>query len=508
MLPGNWPVVAMYVFVVVTFALLDQFSISLGDDYGYMFTDTRLHGGDGERVTSVADCWRTQLDHYFTTNGRFIVHLLTQVFVNIVPLWVYKVLNALVFGTVWLFLCRLGARSSAFGFRRGAVTWAFLWLLMPKPGLVMLSLTAFSLNYMWCGAACLAFLWYYTRSGSQWAGCRFVLLCVLAFVSGFSQESYSLPLSGAVVLTPLLTRSRPTRRQCVAGGVFLLGALLCAIAPGNLNHLEQGGGLESAGLTHKATQMLGALLMTPMTPLACAMTIYAVVSPGGCKAFIRSNLVFFIALVLALVFDALSFTSVRQLYSASFLSMVMLLRLPVWHGRRMRRYGFAAASALAVGVTLVLSGAYVLRQRIYRQHQAMLELAEKNAYAAHGAFCITWTDVRQAPYNSMPQLWRLLGRFAPDPWERSEFHIPFNRQVLRVMSRRISPIGDPKALKATLPLPPDRLRRTARLSDTVPIDSRYAVTAWLDTGKVKPPLRCEGFKRGDTVYYVIPIDHE
>lgn len=138
----------------------------------------------------------------------------------------------------------------------------------------------------------------------------------------------------------------------------------------------------------------------------------------------------------------------------------------------------------------------------------MLGLAEKNAHAARGAVCMTWTDVRQAPYNSMPRLWSLLGRFAPDPWERSEFHIPFNRQVLRVMSRRVSPTGDSKALIATLPLSPDELRRTARLSDTVPIDSRYAVTALLDTGKVKPPLRYEGFKRGDTVYYVIPIDHE
>ena len=37
-----------FVFVVASFWLLGQFSISVGDDLGYMFTDSALHKGDGK----------------------------------------------------------------------------------------------------------------------------------------------------------------------------------------------------------------------------------------------------------------------------------------------------------------------------------------------------------------------------------------------------------------------------------------------------------------------------
>lgn len=498
----------MFLFAAVTFALLDQHSISLGDDYGYMFTDSRLHGGDGGRVHTFADCWNTQLSHYCTTNGRFVVHLFTQVFVSIAPWWVYKALNALIFATVWLYLCRLGARSASFSFRRGAVTWTAIWLLMPKPGLIMLSLTAFSLNYMWSGAAALAFLWYYSREGRQWCGYKFVLFGLLAFLAGFSQESYSLPLAGALVLTPFITNASLTRRQCVVCGIFLAGAVLCAVAPGNINHLQQGGGLESEGLAHKVSHLLSSLLLTPLLPLAFALIIYWIKDRKACKAFIKSNLLLSLAIVIGLAFDALSFTATRQLYSVSFFSLVMLLRLPVWRGGYVREYGTQTAIALTLATCLMLGGAFVLRRDVYRRHAQLLQFTERQAVAAAGGKYMSWTDVRQAPYNTSPRLWSLLGSFAPDPWERSEFYIPFNRQVRRVMSRRHTPGGNAKALITVLPLPESKIIKMAQLGDTAVIDSRYAVTALINDKDLQAPAQSEGFMCGDTVYYIIPLDYE
>ena len=51
---------AWFLFVVLSFALLAQFSISIGDDLGYMFADSALHKGDGDMITNLRDCITTQ----------------------------------------------------------------------------------------------------------------------------------------------------------------------------------------------------------------------------------------------------------------------------------------------------------------------------------------------------------------------------------------------------------------------------------------------------------------
>ena len=95
-----------FVFVVASFWLLGQFSISVGDDLGYMFTDSALHKGDGKLITSIWECFTTQTKHYFSTNGRFLVHTTTHFFTAIAGMKVFNVVNAFVFGLLWLLVSK------------------------------------------------------------------------------------------------------------------------------------------------------------------------------------------------------------------------------------------------------------------------------------------------------------------------------------------------------------------------------------------------------------------
>lgn len=504
--------IIMFMVAVISFFALDSVSISLGDDFGYMFTDAKLHGGGGHRVVSIADCWNTQLSHYMTTNGRFPVHLLTQIFLNVLPEWVYRVLNALVFGCLWLFMSRMVCGSSRPTVFKGILTWTSIWLLMPHPGLVMLSLVAFSINYMWTGAATVVFLWYFGRllQNKSFATSHLCLLALFAILAGFMQESYSLPVSGALLIVMFILRKSLSKEAIIIGAAYMSGAFLCAIAPGNMGHLESEGGLATAKLLYKTISMSEALLLTPVPLCFVSIVVYAFIDRKACKAYMKDNALLLIAILLALAFAALSFTAVRQLYSVSFFAIIVLLRHPVWETSFISRHSFGIGLAAAVVTLSVLTGAFYLRQNNFRLYRQALESAAKNSALYGDTSYQIWTDVRLANYNRTPRLWHWLKRYAPDPWERSQFTFPFNNQVRRIMSRLYSKTGNQKSLSAMLPMAPSEIVRIWQTSpgNPVHIDSRYAVYAEPECksefSKIKVPS--EGFIMSDTIYYVIPVD--
>lgn len=510
----RWSTVFMFLAVALIFIFLDTSSIFLGDDFGYMFTDEKLHGGGGHIVTSFADCWQTQLNHYNTTNGRFLVHLLTQVFLNLTPIWIYKSLNAIVFALLWLYMAKLAMpqdkRVSEF---TGELTWTSIWLLMPQPGLVMLSLVAFSLNYMWSGAVTVIFLWYYRQVESADGVCRvnMFLLALLALIAGSLQESYSLPLAGALVLSPILMRRLPKSKEIIIALAYISGTLICAAAPGNMNHLDSGGGLEPASVVHKAISATHALVTTPVVVLAVCLAIYACVDKKGVVRFMRDNNLLLLAIVLGIGFAMLSFTAVRQLYSISIFSIILLLRMPVWKSGLVCRHASVIGRSLLILTCILLSVAYYMRLNNFNIFRQTLHAVENSASVAGGDQYVAWTDVTNANYNRTPVLYEVLKGYAPDPWERTYFSIPFNNQVKRIMSRLYTDNGDSHSLAAILPYPPlclvERWQKSTR-SEPIEIDARYALYAIPMNGDaangMKATGNAESFTYSDTIYYVIP----
>ena len=149
----NAKIFAWFAFVVTTFWLLGQFAISVGDDLGYMFTDSALPKGDGAMITGVWDCFTTQAQHYLSTNGRFLVHGTTHFFTAIAGMKIFAVVNALMFGVLWLLLVKFVARPVDRGAFASLLALFMLWTCIPDAGTIMLSLVAFAVNYMWTAVA-------------------------------------------------------------------------------------------------------------------------------------------------------------------------------------------------------------------------------------------------------------------------------------------------------------------------------------------------------------------
>lgn len=501
----------MFLLVISTFALLDHWSVSLGDDYGYMFTDSQNHNGDGHQVESLADCWNTQMSHYRTTNGRFLVHLLTQMFLCVTPSWVWRFCNALVFGLLWLFGCRLVSGKGEFSLLTGTLMWSAIWILMPDPGLIMLSLVAFSTNYMWTGASTLAFLWIYLHGGKfkPWA---FAGVLIFSLLAGSMQESYSLPVCGALVLIPIFTRRMPQGQKLWLATAYIIGTLACICAPGNGSHLQTAGGLGLGNILYKAQCALRALIISPLTLWLVCMAYFLGQNWVRARKYLRDNRFLITILILGFLLDCVTYTSSRQLYCVSLVSLVLILRLPVWRMALVRRYSAPLAVCIGILTLAVLAGAWVLRRNTYTLYRESILTARTALKENPEQSAFLTTDIYLHNYNSNPRLWTLLRTYDPDPWETTPFTLPYNTESKHALSRLYTGNTSRSRIGAVLPLSTRRIRSLwakerpeGAACEPVPIDGRYQIIA-VPKGSPLPtlPRRRESFTTADTLYYITP----
>lgn len=459
--------------VVLSFFLLDRFSISLGDDFGYMFADSSNHACDGKRVTSFAQCFYTQTLHYTTTNGRFLVHLIDMTMLNLVPEWLYRDLNALMFGFLWLFTLRLSfcnERKSLFPL----LTLCMIWWLIPDFGTVALSLFSYSINYLWSGVAILGLLIAAKKSASA-SKTQFVAICVLSLVCGSLQESYSIPLCGAAIIDSALRFRQIHRRQKIVRLMFLIGTLVLVCAPGNIAHFMSGGALASASLSHKFFSMVHCLAFSSISILAAVLMAWGLTSWTSCKKFLFANRILLVAIAVAILFASFTFTASRQLFAPSIFSIILLSRIISLHSSKITRHSRALTWILGTIFLAMFVGIFILRRDIKQNYNLFLQRAKESKSV------VLCCDASKSPYNSRPLLWKLLGSYAPDPLERSHFSLPFDGYSRRGLSRII--FGDDKqsTIVAILPYPKETLLNLSSIQkpddnnefEVKHIDSRY-----------------------------------
>lgn len=221
---------ALLVFVLALFfSLYTQWT---NDAIAYKFMSPVFDERESSPVMSIGDVWDSQIDHYFTTNGRFTVHFLVQLFCGLVGKTAFAVCNAL----VWVILLFLLVRICGVG---GYIRSGFYWLVAISLWILFVKLPVdppFQINYVWVAAAtCGWLLMFFSKTESK---VRMVLVFVLSILCGQMHEGFSIPLSAGVLAFACRKRFRLTRIQLVSGIAYGIGALLVIFAPGNFVRLS------------------------------------------------------------------------------------------------------------------------------------------------------------------------------------------------------------------------------------------------------------------------------
>lgn len=492
--------------ITAAFFAVDSLSLHTGDDLGYMFADSAHHSADGPRVTSLAQCISTQCSHYFTTNGRFLVHVAVMALLNLVPLWLFRLLNSLVFASLWLLTLRMAAPGASSRPSRPMAALSLLMLLaaLPQPALLLFSLVAYAVNYLWVALAVTAFILALRRRQHAW------WIYPLALITGSLQESFALPLCAGLFLASCLRRVNPWITLA-----FIIGTAIEVFAPGNMAHAGQSGGFTlSAVLTRMAA--LGRDCFLTVVPYSIiAFILFSFFRPRRARAFFfenTENFVLSVAVVASLCLACLTFTSLRQLTCPSlFLIFLVLKAVSPRLSGSVGRLTFIASVALTA---LFLALLAVFRFHIHQKWHSLLLRAEKPVALAYPDDDISMS----APLDLGGSfIWAAV---APDPLASRGLVGPGDRYTKKGLSRlRRCSYPDAPELTALLPYSPRLIIASATRSHVISADSAsvnvssspiglYSVislpdSVWRSLGSPLPSVPFESFSSGSCIYLVV-----
>ncbi|MDE5734067.1 MAG: hypothetical protein K2H83_02875, partial [Duncaniella sp.] len=224
----------------------------VSDDLLYRYVLDSNPLGENDYSTLVSgwkDAIKSQTAQYFYSNGRFFVHVLVQMFAGPWGFKAYSVFAACLFFVVAVLF---GFYCLPSGRRYNTLLWlgisvAYLYLFQSNSG-TWYSIAG-GLNYLLPMFPVLVFLLLYRRFGREVhreSPLLYVLAGVIGFVTGWSQECYSLPLSGGVFLALSISLFRHER---IAPAIWVLavslwiGTSILVFAPGNFVRLGTRPGL-------------------------------------------------------------------------------------------------------------------------------------------------------------------------------------------------------------------------------------------------------------------------
>lgn len=341
-------------FAILWLNLLDMPTMS--DDIIYRFMWNSDETAAVQPIGGLGDLLQSQVTHYLSTNGRFVVHLLVQGFYVFIPSVVMQLLNTVLF-VVLLWLCtRWVARPAHRLFVAVAVTF-FIFVVMQGFRTTMVwSLGAF--NYLWVLVGVMSLLLWLRHIQAETVNTRHWLLATLALLVGWSHEGLSLPLSVAFALW--LLRNRKQWKSAVTPYLlfFMVGTLLCLLSPGIWNRTGEVVGLPmrliNGSLNIVFNMRIGWLLL---------LTLFIIGRKNKelLKTHLHEQLYGYVALLASVGIIFLCGTTLERVaFFTDFIAMLLWLRLLT----EMLSAKWSKRLVIAAGILMLLCyvPAYLVRQ--------------------------------------------------------------------------------------------------------------------------------------------------
>lgn len=191
------------------------------------------------KISNLQDVFVSQINHYKSLNGRFVVHSIVQLFCGILGKQSFNVLTSLVF----VFFLYIIGKLNHLSLKNNATYWlvniTFLWLMMPYPACLTLNV-AFAVNYLWAPSLCLLFCSIYRQKNE----CKnYVSLCFYALLSlfaGQTHEGFTIGISGFLFLDIFLHYKIMSRKNIIMAVCFMLGTLSLILSPANFHQVFSG----------------------------------------------------------------------------------------------------------------------------------------------------------------------------------------------------------------------------------------------------------------------------
>ena len=299
---------------------LNVFTPLFCDDWHYAFIF-----GTHDRISSLNDIFISQYSHYFSFNGRYIVHSIVQLFDGILGKQVFNVCNTLMFITFLLALTLIVPNRKGNTFKIVSLAFILVFLMMAGFKYDFLWMSG-SVNYLWVATAMLVFHHFLEKESVP--GWAYAPLALLGFICGWSNEAFVVGLGAAYFVFFITHRHLLTGHRRSMLIAFYLGACLLVFAPGSVHRALYGTTTFRFGLWFNLTHMVNVRLLYVLMAI---IVIKALRNKRNFILWIKKEQLFLMAVMVSFCFILLTgAVTEHSRFGIEFFSLILILRSIPW----------------------------------------------------------------------------------------------------------------------------------------------------------------------------------
>jgi len=372
----------------------------LGDDYTYSFviSPTNQYGSQigceqRQHIKTLSDIIHSQVYHWLTVNGRFVVHCVVQFFAGIAGKQCFNVCNAVVFACLLYLICINVGLTLKDSVWLWAIVISLFWWLAPLPTVINGIQINHSVNYLWASTAMLFFLQLFQHKSKHDNNIKLILLFIFSLLAGNLHESFVLGIAVYATLELWLNRKRGRNmRQIVMTIGLLIGVSLLVLSPGSLRRIH-GNGTDTLNLALRLKCFVLSLsfyttaYLLPLTILVCKFA-----DKEQLNVLLNKYYAYIVIVAVQFVFVVLvsgSNVNKRSMFAVDFFSLMFMLAvvkhyacLCLTNKQLMKGLGIACACSLFILNMGIIYSCYL--------SEKSFKLALKTAVEGDGTACLSY----------------------------------------------------------------------------------------------------------------------
>lgn len=262
----------------VLFYILNYYTPLHADDYSYSFSFMT-----GNKIKNIYDIILSQKEHYFSMNGRSVVHVIAQIFLCYKK-EIFNIINSIGYISliILIYFHSYGTLESI-NLKWIVSIFLILWIITPSFGQSYLWITG-AANYLYGIFIILLYLIPFRKLNKDYCDKKglfnnmliSVLYLIIGIIAGWTNENNSVALICIVILYLVNCKNNKINiKLWMISGLLgnIIGFLLMILAPGQGKRLEKAGGVGSIVSILKRSVFISIDLMKYLIPMIMLMII-------------------------------------------------------------------------------------------------------------------------------------------------------------------------------------------------------------------------------------------
>ena len=277
----------------------------------------------GEKISTISDVIKSQINHYFFGNGRVFVHAVEQLFSGVIGIKTFYLLNTFLFlGTISLFVNILLDPKKYGSWIFSIIIFLYLFSTESK---LWFSINL-APNYLIPTFLLLSVVrvWEYLQTSSKIKPIYLCAIPLLGFILGWSHEAFSIPLSGTFFIYLLFNFKKVRKNVWLLIIPLWIGTLGLILSPANFSRFQ----LQTMGVTRsffsEITFMLNPLNLKIFPSLVVILIILC--RKRVMKNFLLENKFWLMLFVISLLFSFVARTGAYSFTALELFALVLIIK--------------------------------------------------------------------------------------------------------------------------------------------------------------------------------------